>query len=945
MPKLSLSRSTAAPSPQPSRRERRAAARKQARELRRRGALAGTLSAGAALAAALGLSPSPAHAAPIEVTNTDDSGAGSLREALATANNTPGLDTITFQTGLTGEIKLTSGQLEITDSVDIQGPGADVLSVSGGDTSRVFYLYASGSTIDVVISNLMVTHGSASEGAGIVDYDENLTLDHVQIADNASTGDGAGLWADGFSMTLEIHDSVLSGNASGDDGGGIYIEDTGGDMVIDSTQVTGNTAADKGGGIYFYDPDHDITISKSTISGNTAGDIGGGVYLYSFDNGGMTISETTISGNTANAGGGLFLYGIDTTPLVIESSTISGNQALTGDGGGIYLYNDSAGSTIINSTISGNQALAGDGGGIYLYNGSTGVTIANSTIAANSAMGNGGGLAINSGTVTVTNSLIADNTATTDNDLHGAADLAYSLVEDEGTATITDSGGNITAMDPLLGPLVDNGGPTMTHLPGAGSPALDHGDPAFAAPPASDQRGKDRVYNTVIDMGAVERNPGTVQLKASSASVGENAGKVTLTAERTGGSDGDVEVSYASADGTAKSSTDYTAASGQLSWTNQSSADKTFDVNVTDDNLVESDEGFSATLSSPTNGAVLGATTSATVTVTDDDSAPTISAIDDQAVDEDTATGALDFTVGDTDDGAAAVTVSASSSNQDLVADANIVVSGSGASRSVVVTPGAEKSGDTTITLTVSDGTNEAVETFTLTVSAVDDAPVFAAAIADQTIDEDGSTDVLDFMVDDVDTNADDLVVTATSSDEDILPDTGIELGGSGSDRTIQLTPAADANGDVTVTLTVSDGNSEASTTFTLTVNAVEDEPTGGDVTTTTPDAGTGSMKPDSGSMMEPASKPDAGTSMSGTGVGSVGKDDEPSSDDDEVTGTGSSDEASDDMDGNGKGQTKAGGGGCSAVDSGSTSAGTFAPILLGLAAIGSRRRKRSSKR
>jgi MYXO-CTERM domain-containing protein len=103
-------------------------------------------------------------------------------------------------------------------------------------------------------------------------------------------------------------------------------------------------------------------------------------------------------------------------------------------------------------------------------------------------------------------------------------------------------------------------------------------------------------------------------------------------------------------------------------------------------------------------------------------------------------------------------------------------------------------------------------------------------------------------------------------------------------------------------------------------------------------------MKPDSGSMMEPASKPDAGMDMSGTGVGSVGKDDEPSNDD-EVTGTGSSDEASDDMDGNGKGQTKAGGGGCSAVDSGSTSAGTFAPILLGLAAIGSRRRKRNNQR
>jgi MYXO-CTERM domain-containing protein len=106
------------------------------------------------------------------------------------------------------------------------------------------------------------------------------------------------------------------------------------------------------------------------------------------------------------------------------------------------------------------------------------------------------------------------------------------------------------------------------------------------------------------------------------------------------------------------------------------------------------------------------------------------------------------------------------------------------------------------------------------------------------------------------------------------------------------------------------------------------------DAGTTTPDAGT--MAPDAGTMA-----PDAG---SGIGVGSVGKGDKPDAGSDEVTGTGSSDEGPDDLDGNSNGNTKVSGGGCSAVDSGSTSAGTFAPILLGLAAIGSRRRKRSKR-
>src|SRR3954466_5072918 len=82
-----------------------------------------------------------ADAATFTVTNLNDSGAGSLRDAIVSANTTAGADVITFQPGLTGTITLTTGQLDLYDAVDIQGPGAATISVSGNNTSRIFYIY------------------------------------------------------------------------------------------------------------------------------------------------------------------------------------------------------------------------------------------------------------------------------------------------------------------------------------------------------------------------------------------------------------------------------------------------------------------------------------------------------------------------------------------------------------------------------------------------------------------------------------------------------------------------------------------------------------------------------------------------------------------------------------------------------------------------------------
>ncbi|HEV8580793.1 MAG TPA: choice-of-anchor Q domain-containing protein [Thermoanaerobaculia bacterium] len=584
-----------------SRQRRRAAVRKGKKNASKGAAAASgaVLTLGAALA-----SVPAAQAATFNVTNLNDSGAGSLRQAIEDANGAAGADVITFQAGLTGTITLTTGQLEITDSVDVQGPGAAALTVSGNDSSRVFYLYNGSALLDVTISGLTVTGGMAALGAGIADLGENLVLDGVTITENEAGAFGGGLAAtececgDGFALT--IRDSVISGNTAFLAAGGIYLGYTGGPLLIQNTVISGNQAGYAGGGIFLYAAGGDTTIVDSTISGNQAGYGGGGMFFLTSYDGTHTIRGTTISGNSAPIGGGLFLYSLD-DPFVIENSTISGNQATAGDGGGVYLYS--------------------------FYND---VTFRHTTIAGNSASGSGGGLFSVAATVEVENTIVGDNTAAADNDLcgpDGTYNLRFSLVEDPGTANVNDNGGNIFNQDPQLGPLQNNGGPTETHLPAGTSPAVNAGDPAFAPPPSTDQRGFSRVVNGRIDMGAVEVNPGTIQLTMSAASVNENAGTVTITATRTGGTDGAVSVSFATSDGTAVAPGDYTSAAGNLNWASGDGAPKTFQVTIVNDPDDEPDETFNATINNPQGGAALGAITTEVVTILDDDEAVPIPAI------------------------------------------------------------------------------------------------------------------------------------------------------------------------------------------------------------------------------------------------------------------------------------------------------------------------------
>ena len=248
------------------------------------------------------------------------------------------------------------------------------------------------------------------------------------------------------------------------------------------------------------------------------------------------------------------------------------------------------------------------------------------------------------------------------------------------------------------------------------------------------------------------------------------------------------------------------------------------------------------------------ATDTFAVTVTAANDPPTISDVADQTVAEDTATAALPFTVGDVETAAASLVVTGSSSNLALVPDANIVLGGSGAARTVTVTPAANQSGTATITLTVSDGTDTVTDTFVVTVTAQNDPPTISD-VADQAVAEDTATSALAVTVGDIETPAASLLVTATSSDQTLVPNANLVIGGSGAARTVTVTPAANQSGTATITVTVSDGTTTTSDTFVLTVTAANDPPTISDVAdqTTAEDTATGALAVTVGDVETPA--------------------------------------------------------------------------------------------
>jgi len=354
-----------------------------------------------------------ARGATLTVTSTGDSGAGSLRQAILDAASG---DTIEF--AVTGTITLTSGELAISKSLTIKGPGSSHLTISGNNASRVFV-----NTADATIAGVAICNGNsgAGPGGGVMNTGI-LTISSSVVClnrTNSSFPGGGGIFNQG---TLTLADSTVSGNAAFTttpfdfvDGGGISNFGT---LIVTGSAISGNWASDTGGGI--YNQGTALTLVNSTISGNFAGD-------------------------TTNEG--------------------------SGAGGGIRHVTNTGTLTLTNSTIVGN--ISRQGSGIF------------STVA---------------GRILMTNTIIAKN-------LFGGNCLASVLtslgnnLDSDGTCNLTATG-DLRNIDPMLGPLQNNGGPTLTHALLAGSPAIDTGDDTAA--PHTDQRGVLRPQGLASDIGAYE---------------------------------------------------------------------------------------------------------------------------------------------------------------------------------------------------------------------------------------------------------------------------------------------------------------------------------------------------------------------------------------------------------------------------------------------------------
>ena len=398
----------------------------------------------------------------ITVTNGNDSGPDSLRQALADANDG---DTINFDASV-GTVMLTTAELAIDKSLTLSGAPQMVTVERASQTDfRIFHVMPGHS---VEINGLTITGGSLVGNGGGILSGAILTISNCAISGNSITRvdsveySGAGIYNVG---TMTIVNSTVNNNQGlvmglfPPFGGGI--SNDGGTLTIQNTTISENSVAFNGwgGGVYNAGNAESLTAINSTIRGNT-GSFGGGFF------GVAQIINCTISGNSATyEGGGIYGGGY------ISNCTISGNMTTVGHsrGGGL-----SGAGTITNSTFSNNLSVNGSDICAETFTVQLGDTILNS----------GGSIFVLDGTVT---------------------SLGYNLSFDNGGGYLTGPGDQINT-DPLLGPLQNNGGPTFTHALLRRSPAIDAGDPNFTPPPSFDQRGSPfvRVFNGRIDIGSFE---------------------------------------------------------------------------------------------------------------------------------------------------------------------------------------------------------------------------------------------------------------------------------------------------------------------------------------------------------------------------------------------------------------------------------------------------------
>jgi CSLREA domain-containing protein len=522
-----------------------------------------------AAVAGLALTAPAALATTIKVTTTADtlaSGSGCSLRAAVIASNTDaatggckagsGADVIKLAKGATYALSIAAaprdtpetGDLDVTAPVTIKGHGSTI------DARRLYSVIQVSEGTSLKLSDATLTGGVGANAGAALLTNGPVALSHVTVTGNTAARDVATIFVG--SGVLTISDSTISQNGGVD---GVAILNHGGLVVrrssiaqnidslwnVGSATISDTTISGNGGGVMNED-DGSMRLTRTTVTGNSS-------FLFSpgidnrgelwFDDGSITDNTFTGFEFVARAftsgvlGGGLSNEGT----AHLSRSTISGNtitEHCTID----YMQScdESAGSGIFNggtmdvtnATVANNAldfscvwndddpedypdngclpVIAGAGGG-GVGNGlggtltAVGLTVAGNTSGASA----GGGIAVTSGTVSLTDSIVSGNTGTPGNDCSGTLALfSYSLLDDPAGCTISADTGSLFDVDPLLGPLANNGGLTQTMALDPASPAVDAG-PARKRDgcPKTDQRGVRRPQGAGCDMGAYELEP------------------------------------------------------------------------------------------------------------------------------------------------------------------------------------------------------------------------------------------------------------------------------------------------------------------------------------------------------------------------------------------------------------------------------------------------------
>jgi hypothetical protein len=363
------------------------------------------------------------------VTNLNDAGQGSLRDAIAQANDRPGADLIVFKAGLTGMINVASGQMAITDTLTLKGPGADKLALNAFIQSRIFLVSDGENSKDsrLSVSGLSLFAGAVNGGGGgAISSVESLSVKGCVFMDNRAELSGGAIEVLQVSgelpLQVDIRKSTFRFNGSADgSGGAVSVEVTG--AVNLKGNVFSTNFATRGGAVFIEGvAEETVLLQKCRFISNSANQ-DGAVIVESESAGTVVVRDSLFADNTSAVADSGALTVVDGN-VIVERSAFTRNTGQDGSGAlqleqisslfihsSRFLDNDSLGNgsevgggglkvsladdgpaRIIASIISGNTAS--QGGGILVTNGPGTLKVIDSKITNNRATGNGGGILV-----------------------------------------------------------------------------------------------------------------------------------------------------------------------------------------------------------------------------------------------------------------------------------------------------------------------------------------------------------------------------------------------------------------------------------------------------------------------------------------------------------------------------------------------------------------------